>query len=179
MFRDEMANMVWGVERYVQGASGQSYSRYEETTQIAAQQQLATSEGDNAITADIIYRLATPVPENWIPFVAVPARTNQQASQFQIQLERRAMLRTLADGTQELIHPRGLLLRSDPGQPVINEPLLRIEEEEVPREGIIIQRLMQYSRWIDGRAYLWLGRNKKVGRGEGSSGLRYDAVIKK
>jgi hypothetical protein len=179
LFRDEMANMVWGVERRVQGVSGESYSRYEESTQIAAQQQLASPDGDDSITADIIYRLATPVPENWIPFVPVPAQANQPASQFQIQLERRAMLRTLFNGTQQLIHPKGLLLRSDPSQDVAREPALRIEEEEVPRDGAIVQRVMQHARWIDGRAYLWLGRNKKVGRGEGSSGLRFDAILQK
>lgn len=177
LFRDEMANMVWGVERRVQGASGESYSRYEEATQLAAQQQLTSP--DDAITADIIYRLATSVPENWIPFVAVPTQPGQPASQFQIQLERRAMLRTLFDGTQQLIHPRGLLLRSDPAQPVASELPLRIEEEEVPRDGIIVQRVMQHARWIDGRAYLWMGRNKKIGRGEGASGLRFDAIIRK
>jgi hypothetical protein len=179
LFRDEMANMVWGVERRVPGASGESYSRYEESTQIAAQQRLASPDGDDLITADIIYRLATPVPENWIPFVPVPAQPNQPASQFQIQLERRAMLRTLFDGTQQLIHPKGLLLRSDPNQDVAREPALRIEEEEVPRDGVIVQRVMQHGRWTNGRAYLWLGRNKKVGRGEGSSGLRFDAVLQK
>jgi hypothetical protein len=179
MFRDEMANMVWGVERRVQGASGESYSRYEEATQLAAQQQLASPDGDDAITAEIIYRLATSVPENWIPFVAVPSKPGQPASQFQIQLERRAMLRTLFDGTQQLIHPRGMLLRSDPAKPVESELPLRIEEEEIPREGTIVQRVLQHARWTDGRAYLWLGRNKKVGRGEGASGLRFDAIIRK
>jgi len=179
MFRDELANMVWGVERRVQGAGGESYSRYEEATQIAAQQQLAARGDEEFITADIIYRLATPVPENWIPFVAVPAQASQTASRFQIQLERRAMLRTLFDGTQQLIHPKGLLLRSDPGQDVASESPLRIEEEEVPRDGIIVQRLMQHARWIDGRSYLWLGRSKQVGRGEGASGLRFDAIVQK
>jgi hypothetical protein len=178
LFRDEMANMVWGVERRVQGASGESYSRYEESTQIAAHQQLAQPDA-GSITADIIYRLATPVPENWIPFVAVPAAPSPTTSKFQIQLERRTMLRTLLDGQQIPVYPKGLLLRTNPGQQVEAEPNLRIEEEEVPREGILVQRLMQYARWTDGRGYLWSGRSKTVGRGEGSSGLRYDAIVPK
>lgn len=179
LFRDEMANMVWGVERRVQGASGEAYNRYHEATQTAARQQLAPTDGDAAITADILYRLATSVPENWIPFVAVPAQANQPASQFNIQLERRAMQRTLFDGTRVLVHPRGRLLRSDPSQNAESEPPLRLEEEEVPREGIVVRRLMQYARWIDGRAYLWLGRSKLVAHGEGASGLRFDAIVPK
>jgi len=80
LFRDELANMVWGVERRVQGASGEAYNRYHEATQIIARQQLAPSEGEAALTADILYRLATSVPENWIPFVGVPARADQPGS---------------------------------------------------------------------------------------------------
>jgi hypothetical protein len=29
---------------------------------------------------------------------------------------------------------------------------------------------------MDGGTYLWLGRRKSVGRGEGSSGLRFDTA---
>ena len=30
--------------------------------------------------------------------------------------------------------------------------------------------------WFDGRSLLWLGRRKRPGRGEGSSGLRFDVI---
>jgi hypothetical protein len=178
LFRDEVANMVWGVERRVQGASGEAYSRYSEATQTAARQELKDA-GDANITADILYRLATSVPENWIPFVAVPAKAAQPAGEFDIQLERRAMLRTLFDGSRVSVYPRGQLLRSDPSRNASEEPTLKLEEEEVPREGIVVQRTMQAARWIDGRTYTWLGRRKKVGRGEGASGLRFDAILAK
>jgi hypothetical protein len=81
----------------------------------------------------------TTVPENWIPFVAVPARPNQPAGSFEVHLE----------------------------------------EEEVPREGIVVRRTYQYARTPDGRAFLWAGRSKRPGRGEGASGLRFDAIVKK
>ena len=32
------------------------------------------------------------------------------------------------------------------------------------------------ARWLDGRSVLWLGQRKQVGRGEGSSGLRFDRI---
>ena len=69
LFRDEMANMVWGVERRVQGASGDGYDRADEAAQRAAQQQLDGPPVD----AQLVYRLATSVPEHWIPFVPVAA----------------------------------------------------------------------------------------------------------
>jgi len=55
---------------------------------------------------------------------------------------------------------------------------LRIEEEEVPREGAVVTRAFQFARWIDDRSLLWLGRRKRAGRGEGASGLRFDAITK-
>jgi hypothetical protein len=53
---------------------------------------------------------------------------------------------------------------------------LRIEEEEIPREGAIVERAFSYARWFDGRTLLWLGRRKTAGRGESSSDLRYDVL---
>ena len=39
-------------------------------------------------------------------------------------------------------------------------------------------RAFQFTRWVDGRPLLWLGRRKRAGRGEGSSGLRFDVIAK-
>ena len=52
-------------------------------------------------------------------------------------------------------------------------PLL-LFDEEVPRSGARVTAAYQYARWIDGTTHLWRGRRKDAGRGEGSSGLRYD-----
>jgi hypothetical protein len=51
-----------------------------------------------------------------------------------------------------------------------------VYEEEVPREGVRVTRSYQYTRWTDGSTHLWMGRRKGVGRGEGSSGLRFDRL---
>jgi len=62
---------------------------------------------------------------------------------------------------------------------VADEPPLRLEEEEVPREGIIVKRTFQFTRWLGGSRHLWLGRSKLVWKGEGSSGLRFDVADRK
>jgi hypothetical protein len=172
LFRDEMANMAWGVERQVQGVAGSAYERASEASRRAAAQQIDGPPVD----APLVYRLATPVPAHWLPLVPVPAEGSDPGTAPVIQLQRRALLRTEADGTRRAIHPRGLLLRSDPSKPVDSEPALRIEEEEVPREGAVVTRSFQYARWFDGRSLLWLGRSKTAGRGEGASGLRFDVI---
>ena len=172
LFRDEMANMAWGVERRVQGVSGESYDRYAEATRRAAQQQVSGPP----VEAQLIYRLATAVPEHWIPLVPVPAEGSSPGTNPVIQLQRRALLRTEMNGERRAIQPKGLLLRTDPREAPDTEPPLRIEEEEVPREGAVVTRAFQFARWIDGRSLLWLGRRKRAGRGEGASGLRFDVI---
>jgi hypothetical protein len=170
--RDELANLAWGIERYVPGVSGDTYERAEEASLQAARQQLDGPPVDAAL----VYRLATTVPEQWIPFVPVPVEPGGEGTNPVIRLERRTLLRTEPDGRHRRLHPRGILLRTDPAQPPDNEPPLRIEEEEVPREGAIVERSFQYARWLDGRSLLWLGRRKHTGRGEGSSGLSFDTI---
>ncbi|HTE44552.1 MAG TPA: hypothetical protein VK636_04845 [Gemmatimonadaceae bacterium] len=171
LFRDEMANMVWGVERRVQGVSGDAYDRADDEYKKAAQQQVSGPP----VNAELTYRLATSVPENWIPFVPVPTEGSALGNNPVAQLQRRAMLRTETDGQRHAVQPRGVLLRSHPDQPAETEVPLRIEEEEVPREGAVVTRAFQFARWFDGRSLLWLGRRTRPGRGEGSSGLRFDA----
>jgi phosphoribosylformylglycinamidine (FGAM) synthase-like amidotransferase family enzyme len=39
-----------------------------------------------------------------------------------------------------------------------------------------VTRSFQYARWVDGSTHVWMGRRKQPGRGEGSSGLRFDTL---
>jgi hypothetical protein len=100
-----------------------------------------------------------------LPYVPVPAAGNTPTHPV-IELQRRAMLRTEFDGSRRRMLPQGQLLAQGD----------RLEEEEVPREGVVVERAFQYARWFDGRALLWVGRRKIAGRGEGSSGLRFDTL---
>jgi hypothetical protein len=58
----------------------------------------------------------------------------------------------------------------------VDTDYLRLEEEEVPRDGIELKRAFNYARDAQGRAVLWIGRNKTTDRGEGSSELRFDVI---
>ncbi len=168
LFRDEMANLCRGVERRVQGPAGATVDRYLEASRTPVHQRLVDPPPD----ARLIYRLASPVPEHWIPFVPVPAVVGGDPAG--VQLERRVLLRFDAAGASRAVHPRGLLLRSDVSVSPDAEPPLRLHEEEVPREGAIVERAFQYARRSRGESFLWLGREKRVGAGEGASLLRHD-----
>jgi len=104
------------------------------------------------------------VPDNWIPFMPV-------ASSAGLKLQRGRVLKL--DGTNEFVVAEGLIL--NPTTTTANG--FSIFEEEIPREGIRITRTCQYARWQDGSSHLWIGRRKRIGRGEGSSGLRFDTLI--
>lgn len=170
LFRDEMANLVWAVERVVAGPGGERVERAREPGRAALRQQLPGDLGD----AQLIYRLMTPVPDHWIPFVPVPAE-GVAATEGAVELLRGAILRFRADGTTDLAHPRGLLLRADPAADPAQDRL-RLLEEEVPRAGVVARRLLQLARTAGGGTVVWLGRDKRAGRGEGSSGMRFDAA---
>jgi hypothetical protein len=170
LFRDEMANLVWAVERIVAGPGGEPVERGREPGRAALRQQLPGDLGD----AQLVYRLMTPTPDHWIPFVPVPL-AGVPASEGAVELLRGAILRFRADGSSDLAHPHGVLLRADPGLDPATDRL-RLAEEEVPRSGVVVRRLLQLARTPEGGTVLWLGRDKRSGRGEGSSGLRFDTA---
>jgi hypothetical protein len=172
LFRDEMANLCWAVERRVQGNAGETVDRYLEANRTPLHQQLVQPPPD----VRLIYHLATPVPEHWIPFVPVPANLNGDPAG--IQLERRVLLRFDANGASHAAHPHGTLLRRDTTMPADQEAPLRLFEEEVPREGALVERAFQYARGPGGESYLWIGRDKRVGAGEGASLLRFDSTVR-
>lgn len=170
LFRDEMANVVWAVERVVAGPTGERVERSHEPGRAALRQQLPGDLGD----AQLVYRLMTPVPDHWIPFVPVPAE-GSPPSDGTVELLRGAILRFRTDGSSDLAHPHGVLLRADPTADPAQDRL-RLAEEEVPRAGAVIRRLFQLARTPEGGTVLWLGRDKRAGRGEGSSGMRFDTA---
>jgi hypothetical protein len=182
LIRDEMANMVWGIETIVPLASGTSKSGHETAieTRNFYQQFLEKAIADGTITvppveykASIRYQVMNTVPENWIPFIPV----HIEKSNREIQLQRAAMPRILegeAD-TPEKVRPRTVLLREglDKGKP----EAYYIHEEEVPRAGIRVSQSFQRTRWYDGKVFVWLGVRKRTGGGEGSSGLAFDRIV--
>jgi hypothetical protein len=214
MMRDEMANLVWGIEKRVQGSSGEPIDRKFESTRLSTTQSLRPAAGQPLVDGGALlqYRLQTPVAANWVPFLPV-RKEGATPANWAIQLQRavvthyyqvtqarlddprnasykafieRLRANDFVETTAEqgapdnrlqgfMFHPRGQLLRLDPNAGVTAD-YLRLEEEEVPRDGIEIKRAFNYARDADGRALLWIGRSKTTGRGEGASGLKFDVV---
>jgi hypothetical protein len=179
--RDEVANMVWGVEKTIPLATGWSKSGIEAATQLTQRyEQILDHEIAGGLVvpevpefaAPIRYRLMTHVPENWIPFIPVHIDGNNR----EIQLQRASMPRVIIGDPNppEKIKPRTVLLRT--GLDEIPSRAYFLHEEEVPRSGVRVTQSYQRTRWHDGRVFTWVGVRKTIGRGEGRSGLAFDRV---
>ena len=184
MMRDEMANMVWAIEKRVQGSSGEPLDRKFESNRLSTKQELRPAADAVVVTAGapLNYQLQTPVASHWIPFLPVK-KAGATALNWSIQLQRgvvthyyqvtqarlndprnadyRAFIERLRaapfveekpeQGLRDnrlqgfMFHPRGSILRRDPNAPVTTD-YLRIEEEEVLRDGIELKRAFNYAR---------------------------------
>lgn len=196
MVRDEMANMVWGVETIVPdllggGQSGHTAAQEFSNYLRAIERKENSEEEDTEETADEVpdgvllrYNIGSTVPENWIPFLPTHLTDDQRA----IKLQRASMPRWFHDEFSA-VRPQTSILRpgmnnaaGDAALPFTNAlnetqntPYF-IYEEEVPRAGVLIESTWQRTRWYNGKIVCWYGRRKESGRGEGSSGLEFDQV---
>lgn len=178
--RDEMANMVWGIEYFVpDGIDGRREGNVAALDVATYLQRLSEeASGSSPATAaendaKVQYKLATEVPEYWIPFKAVQVPNGGGA----IRLQRAAMPRVYEGLRIERIRPQTSLLR--PGLDGPSYQPFFIPEEEVPKAGIRVSRSWQRARWYNGRVSLWSGFHKRNGRGQGNSGLQFDSLREK
>jgi hypothetical protein len=179
LIRDEVSNMVWGLETMVQLPDGSSRRGRELALELHASYQGAVPAPPPVVPendARIQYSLMTSVAEHWIPFIPV----HMDGDNREIQLQRAAMPRLL-EGEQGVlpkkIAPRTRLLRT--GLDVVPKVSYYLAEEEVERAGTVIETRWQRCRWRGGRVVTWLGHQRKTGRGEGSSGLAFDTLLPK
>ena len=181
LIRDEVANMVWGVESQIALPSGDANPGREAALQMQRHYQGIVKAENGGVApapaaepvAAIRYQLMNSVPENWIPFIPVHKENDTR----EIQLQRASMPRIIEGDTEpiEKIKPRTALLRegleAQPAQPYF------IHEEEIPRSGACVSQAFQRTRWYGGKVITWLGVRKQTGRGEGASGLAYDQIV--
>lgn len=162
MARDELANMVWAIEKKVEGP-------LTVLNQAEAYQQAVTPKKP----MPGVYQPLSEVPSYWLPFIlqadsskVCEANGSMDPVLCPARLVRATMIPTQSQDTSH--QPNGRLIPA-------TEPM-RIFEQEVPREGLQLVRRYRFSRTADGGSLLWCGRMKTPGKGEGSSGIRFDYV---
>jgi hypothetical protein len=149
MLRDETANMVWGVERLAVGAAGLPVDR-------TLAFKTASPPASPPTAGMIRYRLGSTVPDYWIPFL--PEATGQGP----VRVRRGSMPKAVSGPAAG---PMGRFL-------AYHDQTIFLDE--LPREGVRLQRRYRAARGPDGSTHLWIGRLRSTGRGEGRSGLRFD-----
>ena len=201
LLRDEMANMVWGVETRIEDGCGSSLDAnllaaevgqfvedsYEEAVEKARLTVRVEPDGRARMTsdrkADFKYTLMTGVPFNWIPFVPQHAKTQEDKDAFyrfvggrEIVL-RRGKMPVYFDGKYYPIRPLSSLLCVNTSQGkdgTMHEIPLFIQEEEVQGVGTQIVRNCQRARWLCGQTFTWMGYSKQHKYTQGNSGLKFD-----
>ncbi|MFH2065321.1 MAG: hypothetical protein ABIK15_09005 [Pseudomonadota bacterium] len=163
--RDEMANMVFAIEKTVRNDLGKSIDGF----QAQLERKLINNEITDApppvnTDAKLRYLLATPVPENWIPYITV---SNDDGGG---KLRQGIMLRSMNDGQPVGVTPMTSILK--PG-----EQPQDLHEESIPRSGVKVLLTAQRVRGCDGSTHVWFGRKVQTGRGEGNSGLKFDHLF--
>jgi len=175
LLRDEVANMVWGVENtvpttYSKGANGNEYALQKLTYHKNI---INYNPSVVPYVAEVYYNVMTDVPENWIPFLPVHLKGHKR----QIQLQRSSMLRII-DGDKEVpkkIKPLTSILRDGLDKEKLAPYYLH--EDEVPRSGTVVTKGYGRTRWTSGEVYVWVSTKKQNGRGEGHSGLAFDEIL--
>jgi hypothetical protein len=157
LLRDELANMAWAIERRLE-------SPLEVGLDAGGDAPVVEPAVPDSPLDVPVYQLASSVPPHWIPLL--PTRV----SDTEVRLARAELLDV--DGSRRVVRARSQIL-TDTDE---TGAQLLIHEEEVPREGAIVRRSYQAARWYDGQLFVWMGKRKSIGRGEGSSGLRFDGL---
>jgi len=184
LMRDEIANLVWAIEHKYENSEGKIINRHDE--EVAQKQRElqelkeeapifywnteAKKEADKLVNREDItdpqeigtkyigplakYELMSYIPPYWIPYVA------KQISSLSGQI----ILRRGRTSLDEAKQCKGVFL---------NESHY-IYEEEVPKSGVLLKRVWQLARDIEGNYYSWLGRKKSQDMKRKSVNLRFD-----
>jgi len=153
---DEMANLVWAIEKTVQTPGGKP--REGRSMQKEKKREKGT---------DWKYEPQSQVPLHWIPFSALQSETKQW-------VYRRGKMLSEAG---EKIYPQTSLIRKGLSSTNQVEQVFDIYNHELCREGLQLKLRYNYGRWLNGEVYLWKAIQKETGGGEGNSGLAFDQLV--
>jgi hypothetical protein len=168
--RDEMANMAFGIELETPNLIGQARRGSERDAAVDAVLSVAQPPSDDT-TSPLRYLVESKLPVHYVPLVGVPDTVAPA-----IILEKAAHVRSRVDDQNqiifELVGATGKILNPTP-QP----PVYKILEEEVPRTGLVVERVVYRARWTDGSTHIWIARRRRLGGSEVASGLAFDAAV--
>jgi hypothetical protein len=134
--RDELTNLAWAIEQRVESSAGRAVDR-------EAGRAIANEGAQPRAQGAWRYRLATNVPDNWVPLVPVRIKGERP----QVVLRRGTIA---ANGSPDANQAKGRILEP--------EHVFLLREEVIPSGGVRVTRRYQLARGADGSVNLWVGR---------------------
>lgn len=175
--RDEMANMVWGVEKVVPDLIGNSVSGDDLSDRVL---RLTEVEKKNVIEEntedDILYSylIQNNMPLNWIPFVSEAVAGSKRSMQL-----RRGRMPLFYKGVYLSVRPSTSILLGNSNFDLNHIEPMVINEEEVLGYGVKLTKTAQRTRWFLGKSFNWIGVKKSISKYQSNSGLMFDELIEK
>lgn len=170
--RDEFANMAWGIQNAVPSPIGRGRPGPERSAAVDATNPVAPQTSTDT-TSPLRYQVETEVPIHWTPLLGVGSPVNELAVA--------AMLRPQTDTTGKVsfvpVEPLGRILNPVGFVNSQGVNTYQLQDNEVPRAGLVVERVAFRTRWIDGSTHLWLARRRRTGSGETASALRFDVAL--
>lgn len=183
--RDEMANMVWGVETTLNNKCGGTMdgkTLSDSILSVVDETNLAEAGSKEPITkneeAEYSLLIQNRVPMNWIPFLPEQMIGNCREIAF-----RRATMPIFYNDGDECVYkkvrPSTSLLaakkeKRDGKECVIP---LYINEEELASCGVKVVKTAQRTRWFLGKSFNWIGNREIISEYQANSGLMFDELI--
>jgi len=174
--RDEMANMLWGVETVISDGcdgtiTGKNLSDAVLTIVDIQKGEPFVNENENY---DYSFLVQNRVPLNWIPIIPQKIKGEQRDIRF-----RRAQMPIFFNEKYNSVRPSTQLLgikKDEKGKKVL--PCF-INEEEITGYGIKLILTAQRTRWFNGESFNWVGYKKVISMYQANSGLMFDELIER
>ena len=170
--RDEMANMLWGVEEVIDDGCGGTMSGRTLSGKVLSM--IDEERGDTVLPdedAEFSYLIQNRVPLNWIPFI--PQRI---PGQFREMRFRRGRMPLYYKGDYRWARPHTSVLAVKRVNGAV-QPFY-VNEEEILSYGTKVTLTSQRTRWIGGKSFAWRGYAKKISGYQANSGLMFDEIRK-
>ncbi len=177
--RDEMSNMVWGVETVINDGCGTSIDGNSFAADVMEELQTLNPKFENfeELEADYAYLFQNTVPLNWIPFTPVKIKAGKANAIREIRLQRSTMPLYVKEDFVT-VRPNTSLLRTGINEDDMVTSHKFINEEEVIAVGTKVKLTNQRTRWFKGKTFNWLGAKKEISRSQANSGLSFDELVK-